>query len=202
MPVIFAKISGVKNKSTYWKNVQSFITKNTLVIDKIPFSTYKDHQYLDKYCEKFLLNGILQRKTIALHTEFKYGFLRKETLDYMFDKLQLLLDNKIIKGTFETGVEYYIVSIALSMPENIVRKIQDFDFTRDNPKIIYIYAGQQQISIEDAVILLYLHYIGFDILIFTPNGYQSIERYFTSMVIEEYQIGQYIYDMNVPTDIK
>ncbi len=54
--------------------------------------------------------------------------------DYMLDKLQQLIDLKLIRGTFQNGTEYTIVATVLNLEKNIVRLIQKMDFTKLAPK--------------------------------------------------------------------
>ena len=46
--------------------------------------------------------------------------------------------------------------------------------------------------------MLSFHLIGFDILFFVPTGYQCVERYFNQNIMEEHQLGEYMYDLSVP----
>ena len=48
--------------------------------------------------------------------------------DYLPEKLQLLIDQKLIKGTFENGTEYTVVSTALNLSKDVLRLIQKIDF--------------------------------------------------------------------------
>ena len=118
--------------------------------------------------------------------------------EYILDKLQLLIEQKVIKGTFENGTEYTVISVVLNLETNILRLIQKFDFTKKNPKLIYIITGETGLSLEDSIIVSFLNLIGFDILFFVPTGYQCIEKYFNDLAIEEHQIGEYQYDLSVP----
>ena len=95
-------------------------------------------------------------------------------------------------------MEYTIVATVLNMEKNIVRMIQKFDFTKKNPKLIFIITDENILSIEDTILAAFLDLIGFDIVFFVPTGYQSVERYFAKEMIEEHQIGEYIYDLRVP----
>ena len=70
-------------------------------------------------------------------------FLRDEVQEHIFDKLQLLIESRVIRGTFENGTEYTIIATILNMPKEIVRLIQKFDFTKKNPKLIYINTGER-----------------------------------------------------------
>ena len=58
--------------------------------------------------------------------------------EFMLDKLQSLIEQKLIKGIGENGTEYTVIAQVLNLPKDIVRMIQKFDFTKKNPKIVYI----------------------------------------------------------------
>ena len=200
IPVIFAKICGVKDGlvSAYWNEIKQLITEDTIIIKDVPFVKPTDNNPIKPYSTKFLRNGRLQIKEIKNHKSYKYGLLKEEIQDYILEKLQQVINKKLIKGTFENGTEYTIISTILNLPKDILRLIQQFDFTKKNPKIVYINTGEQFISLEDSIIISFLNLVGFDILFFVPTGYESIEKYFNNMPIEKHEIGNYIYDLNVP----
>ena len=54
------------------------------------------------------------------------------------------------------------------------------------------------LSKEDAIVASFLSIIGFDVLFFVPTGYQVVEKYFNEKMMEEHQIGEYMYDIHVP----
>jgi hypothetical protein len=85
------------------------------------------------------------------------------------------------------------------MSKEFVRLIQNFDFTKTNPKLIYIVTGEKAISLEDSILTALLSLIGFDVVFFVPTGYQNVEKYFNNKLIEEHQMGNFVYDMSVPT---
>ena len=147
---------------------------------------------------EFLRNGRLQKEKIRGHMAYPYGVLREDTQEYLLEKLQLLIDQRIIRGTFENGTEYTIVSTVLNLETDILRMIQKFDFTKKNPKLVYVITGETFLSLEDTITVAFLHLIGFDILFFVPTGYQCVERYFNQNIMEEHQLGEYMYDLSVP----
>ena len=200
MPVMFSKISGVKNGSLpiYWAGIKELITDDTTVIKKVPSISSISPNPLKQFATEFYRNGRLQKTKIKQHKAYKYGFLREAMQDYILEKLQFLIDQRIIKGTFENGTEYTIVSVALNLDKDILRQIQKFDFTKKNPKLIYIITGENILSLEDSIYAAFLNIIGFDVLFFVPTGYQSVEKYFNSNIIEEHQTGEYMYDLHIP----
>jgi hypothetical protein len=198
MPVIFAKVSGVKDSqlTQYWSDIKSLVTPETYLIKTTPF--VPPGNSVKPFAAEFLKNGKLQREKIRSHKCYQYGFLRENMQEHILDKIQLLIDRKLIKGTFQNGTEYTIVSVALSMKTEIVRLIQRFDFTKKNPKIIYINTSEKLISLEDSILTALLSLIGFDVLFFVPTGYRTVENHFNGDVIEEHQAGNYLYDLHIP----
>lgn len=201
LPTIFAKVSGVKDGDVkkYWNSIQTLITPETTVItSSTNLLTLKED---DKQLARlFLLRDGVDREKIKSHSSFKYSYLREDVIEFMFDKLNDLLKNKLIKGMYDSGVEYEVVATILNLPKEIVRIIQAFDLTKKNPKIIYIAPDETSITLESSIILNYLSLIGFDIVFFVPTGYQTIEKYF-AQPIKEHQIGQYVYDLKIPSKI-
>lgn len=200
MPVIFSKICGVKDGmlSAYWSGIKNLLTPDTTVITNVPKITSTSPNPIKASATEFLKNGRLQKRKIKSHKAYQYGFLREPMQDYLLDKLQMLIEQRIIKGTFENGTEYTIISTALNLEKEVLRMIQKFDFTKKNPKIIYIITGETGLSLEDTIYTTFLNLIGFDILFFVPTGYRCIERYLSKNIIEEHQIGEYLYDLQIP----
>lgn len=200
IPVIFSKVSGVKNGdvSEYWSGIKKMITPDTIVIKNIPNILPNAVNPIKPYATQFFRNGQVQKQIIREHNVYQYGFLRESVQEHLLDKLQLLIDRQIIKGTFENGTEYAIISTILNMDKEIVRQIQKFDFTKKNPKLIYIMTGENVLSLEDTILAAFLNLVGFDIVFFVPTGYQCIEKFFNKNMVEEHQAGDFIYDLRIP----
>ena len=174
------------------------MTEETYVISKAPFIESTDANSIKAHATEFYKNNRLQREKIKSHPVYRYGVLREEMQDYILDKLGLLIAQKTIRGTGENGTEYTIISTVLNINKDIIRMIQKFDFTKKNPKLIYINTTETVISLEDSILTAFLSLLGFDVVFFVPTGYQSVEKYFNTKVMEEHQIGEYLYDLQVP----
>lgn len=200
MPVIFAKISGVKNGdlSKYWSSIKTLLTPDTYAIGSVPFIKPTDPNPIKSHAAEFFKNGKLQKEKIKAHPSYQYGMLREDIQEHIFSKLQILIDQKLIKGTFENGTEYTIIATVLNMRKEFVRMLQRFDFTKVNPKLVCVITSESIMSLEDTILLTFLNLVGFDIAIFVPTGYQSVERYFNKRLMEEHQTGEYLYDLRLP----
>ncbi len=200
VPVIFAKASGVKDGelSGYWAGIKMLLTEDTILVKKTPFIDSTEYNPVKAHATEFFKNGRLRKDVIKSHPCYKYGFLREEMQEHILDKLGLLIERRIIKGTFERGVEYTIIATVLNLDKNILRLLQKYDFTKKNPKFIYINTTEEMISLEDSILTAFLNLAGFDVVYFIPTGYQNVEKYFNGDIMEEHQVGEYMYDLRVP----
>lgn len=200
MPVLLEKVCGVKHgqQEQYWLDIKRLITPETMVIRQCPWhSGYLDNP-VKPFATQFLQGRRLQRSRIKNHKAYQYGILREEIQDYLLDKLQLMLDQKLIRGTYENGTEYTVIATALNLDRNILRMIQSFDFTKKNPKLLFINTGEKLLSLEDSIVAAFLNLVGFDIVFFVPTGYRCIEKHFNGGFVNEHQIGDYLYDLPIP----
>lgn len=200
IPVIFAKASGVKDGDTtkYWEDIEKLITPDTIVRKKAPNTPEGAPNPLKSAAVDFIKNGKLLKNRITSHKDYKYGFLRGSMQEYLLDTLQELIDRRPVAGMFENGTEYTVIATALNLDMDVLRLINKFDFTKKNPKLIYIIADEGQLSLEDTIEAAFLSAVGFDVMFFVPTGYSSVEKYFKSGAPQEHQLGEYIYDLRPP----
>ncbi|MDO4632381.1 MAG: YceG family protein [Eubacteriales bacterium] len=200
IPVIYAKISGVKDGAldAYWRSIKGLLTEDTHLIQEGRLLDLSRPNPMKQYAVEFYKNGKLQRKHIKEHPKFPYSVLREETQECMLDALERVLNAKMIRGIGENGMEYTVIATALNLPKEIIRQIQKFDFTKKNPKLISIHTTEKPMALEDAIAIALLQQIGYDILFFVPTGYQTAEHYFQNSPMEEHQIGEYLYDLRTP----
>ena len=201
IPVIFAKISGVEDGklTPYWQKIKTLKdTGDTLLIKQMPFIQPGEANKFQSLAVKGIKNGKIKRDVIKSDRQYPFGLLREEMEDHLFNKVQEMLDQRVIKGTFQNGTEFTILATILNMKKELMRLIQGFDFTKKNPKIVVINTRDQAPSLEDTILLTFLNKLGFDIVLFIPTGYQTIERYLNDNFPVEHQIGDYVYDLTVP----
>ena len=205
IPVLFAKVSGVAggDLASYWRTIGSLWTKETILIRKIPFSPSSFDNPFSRHALDLIQDGRLLRNRIRQLREYqqRFGMLREETQSHILDKIQFILDKRLIQGIGTNGREYAVIAASLGLDQEILRKIQSFDFTKSNPKLLVVHVSEQAFSLEDAVTFLLLALIGFDVALFVPTGYQTVERYYTMIPFRDFQAGEYYYDLPVPEDI-
>ena len=200
MPVLYAKVSGVEKGKVdaYWQRIKTLVDKETIFIPRLPMIAHGTPNPYQSAAVSALRGGRLNRAALQAHSQYPFGLLRQSLQDHILDKLQLMLDRRLIRGTFVNGTEYTVVATVLNMDKTLLRALQSFDFTRRNPKLVAIAPDDRGASLEDAIMTTFLNLAGFDIAIFVPTGYQSVERHLNGGGPVEHQAGEYLYDLTVP----
>ena len=198
LPVLAAKVSGVKNGNVeeYWKEIRKLLTPDAVFV-KRDFRL-SDSDPLMAHTAQFFKNRRLDRQKIKAHKCYTYGILREEIQNYILSRIQYLIDRQWIRGTFTQGIEYRILAVGLSLNREILRRIQKFDFTKKNPKLIFVCPDERVLSLEDGIAAALLSLIGFDVVFFVPTGYQVVEQHFEKKWLIEHEIGEYLYDLRIP----
>lgn len=198
IPVLAAKICGVKNRDVdaYWKDVRRLCTADTLVITE-PGWFQKGDNFMGE-TPRMISNGRIDRRKVRECRSYAYGILKDDVQNYILEKTEQLIQQRMIRGTFERGMEYRILAVALDLKKEVVRLIQQFDFTKKNPKVLVAAVNEKRFPAEDCIGLALLFLMGFDVALFVPTGYQVFEQNFSQVFWEEYQAGDYLYDLHVP----
>lgn len=198
LPVLAAKICGVKDREAedYWKGIRKLCTPETIVITQ-PGWFQKGDQFMGD-TPRIFANGRVDKRKAKECRAYAYGILRDEVQDYILEKAEQVIKQKRIRGTFERGMEYRILAVALDLKKEVVRLIQQFDFTKKNPKLLIVAVNEKVFPMEDCIGIALLSALGFDVAMFVPTGYQVFEQNFYETFWEEHQIGDYMYDLHVP----
>ena len=199
MPVLYARFFGVERGDIqiYWQRIRQLAEGDVFFRKGFPVAPGGASPF-QPLALRALRGGVLRRNALKSDRQYPFGIIREEMQDHILDKIQLMLDRRLIRGTFENGVEYTVVATVLNMDKQLVRMLQSFDFTRRNPKAVCVAADEGGASLEDAILLTFLNLVGFDVALFVPTGYQTVERYLNDNLPVEHQAGEYMYELRVP----
>lgn len=198
VPVIFSKVSGIKDTvEEYWNYICALLNENTYLVKGLPYERNNSNPFKDKVYS-YLSSGQLDRQKIMNSTSYPFAILKESVQDYILEKIQELIDSRLIEGTGSRGMENLILATVLNLDKKLVRLIQNYDFTKQIPKAVVIHPNDTNCTSEDAILLAFLNIIGFDVILFVPTGYSSIERFYTKEIYMDHQIGQYQYDLRIP----
>ena len=157
---------------------------------------YKE-QAINLFAAECMENGKVSMQKIKQHRAYKYAYLRDDIQSYMLSKIQELLDIGIIQGVGKNGVENTLFQVVLNLPQQFLQTIQNFDFTKKNPKLINVRTSTEQISLQDSILVTYLSLLGFDILLVVPTGYNVLNAHTTRELFKNHEFGNYEYNFKL-----
>lgn len=204
MPVIFAKMNGIPGKGScidsyrYWKEVKEFITENTIVYKNEIQIKVGFFEKLKIALQGFTHKGKLNIEKLRFSKYFQYYSLPNYLREHILEKVKYIIDNNILKSASSKNVDIDILAVVSKFPKKIIKKLNEFDFTKRNPKIIFITDKEKLLSLPEVIFLVLLYYIGFDILIFAPNGVSNIEYLLNKNIIQVHELGSYNTKTKIP----
>ena len=194
LPTIYARLGGIPD-GDYSRFTQ---TLNDLKSDAILIENdiYKE-QAINLFAAECMENGKVSIQKIRQHRAYKYAYLRDDIQSYMLSKIQELLDIGVIQGVGKNGVENVLFQVVLNLPQQFIQAMQNFDFTKKNPKLINIRTSTEQMSLQDSILVTYLSLLGFDILLVVPTGYNILNAHTTRELFKNHEFGNYEYNFKL-----
>ncbi len=200
VPNIFAKISGtLADMNAYWTNFNLLLEKkeSSILIEKIPFTPSRNY-----LVNRNVLNidGSLNLDKVKQLNEYRFHYLKTSVQNLILNKLNELIISEDffsfqVTAEFKTKALYTI----LSLDKSYLDLIQKFDYPYNIPKIVVFDGDENTFSMEDIIILTFLHFVGFDIAIFTPTGYNNIENGVLQSYYDVHKLEELKFDLNLVT---
>lgn len=204
VPNLFAKISGtLENLEAYWNDYKYFAKQpNTLELDEVPF-TKVSFTRQEMYSMAFLLDskGFVNKTALETSNYYKFGYLRNSLQNLLIDKLNELLTCNDFKKPIDNNFRLLILMTIVTLDEKILKLIETFDYPTSVPKLVVYNSTKEPFSDEDTIILAYLNSIGFDIVIFTPTNYNTIEQKLNEEIFDKFQLPSIQYDLQLSTSV-
>lgn len=180
VPCFFKKIDGeYSNINEYERLVKYCVeSENTLFFNSGNIS--KDEQVTnDMYGLMFcqLSDGTFDIEEIKKSPIYRFGKYSEEVQNFLLNKFnETILDSNLYVEPLDREMILKLLVLVISLNDDIVRLVDNFDFTGNIPKIV-IYLDNEDTITEPMMMLLgYIHTIGMDIVIFNPSGLFNINK--------------------------
>ncbi|MBO5390183.1 MAG: hypothetical protein J6A59_18975, partial [Lachnospiraceae bacterium] len=214
IPSITKLIKGVKDdEQKYLELIQMFSCGKTILCKSLTeFSSMKSSgsrmhilrcvdingtRFEDQ--KPFYENSKLNKSRIKSAKNYSYGFMDLHKQDFILDNIELILNYNYIKLNGINKQEYtdLVLNTLLNLDKTLLQYIQWFEYYTYNPNLILIINEETTMSLENMILLTFMSNIGFDVLIFVPTGYTTIENLVGPLFMyDEHIIGEYEYSIN------
>ncbi len=197
IPNIFAKVSGTPaDLNLFWNHFNTVIEnqETTILIEEIPFNI--ERNYLVNR-SLFTIDGSFNLEKVKQLKEYRFHYLKTAVQNLILNKLnELVLTEDFftfhLSQEFKTKILYTI----LSLNKKYLDLIQRFDYPYGLPKLVIYDRDERTFTKEDLIIIAFLHFIGFDIVIFTPTGYNNIENGINQSYYDIHRLEELRFNLN------
>lgn len=194
LPTVYAVLNGIPDGKLqdYYALLRklkqdSIVVTGEILFDKVP----------PVFAAECMTGLKLDFDKIMQHKGYRYAHLRTSVQYHMLNAAQQLFESGVIKGIGKHGIENDVVSVLLNLPPQFLTAIQNFDFTKRNPKLVNFRMSEVQMSLEDTVLTTYLSLLGFDVVFVVPTGYNVLSYYSTTPMFKCHEFGNYKYDLRL-----
>ncbi len=196
VPNIFAKINGINkgDVQAYIKDIGFKLSPLSVYYNKVPF--FKPVMP-NEYYTAFYSGTKIKIEELKRSKYNKYDYMNDDIQYLLFHKMQEVIDSGFIDVP-QSDIVPLVINTALNLPPQLLQLLQQFDFTKDIPKIVIVANGKQTFAVFECILLVLFNMIGFDIVIFTPTGYKNLETFIRPEAYESFTLGEFKYDFSAP----
>lgn len=198
VPNIFAKISGThEDMGKYWSYVDKLKkSKNSYLIKSIPFSQVNFTRE-EIFSLAYVINkdGTVNKEKLIQSKFYRFSYMKDFTQDFIIKKINELIKSDYFYNDINTKFILKIIFTVLSLQDDILRLIQNFDFPHAIMKIIFYINDRSEFSEEDIITMAFLNLMGMDIVLIVPTGYNNIENHIKRNVFDIHELPSYKLDL-------
>jgi len=200
---IFAKISGThKDLESYLKELELLKQdeERTIFINFVPFTSTNKNLIFDKSI--FNDKGLFNLDRVKSHNNYPLAYLKTSAQNLILSKINEMIEsNSLFNFEITTEIKFKILNSILNLEEKYLNLIQTFDYPFQVPKIVMFDNNKNLFSQEDAIISGLFHLIGFDVVVFTPTGYNNLERYINDLCFDTHMLEEVKYNLQLPNKV-
>ncbi|MDR1773429.1 MAG: YceG family protein [Clostridioides sp.] len=200
LPVFFSKINGVNNyKNDYIDFLESLRRgEHTYFVEYKGQESmfFKEFKKTDFSLSFFISSkGKIDRKEILNNPDYTISTLNIKQQNMILDKVEELFQGNLFYNGISGEERIKSLNSVLKMNVQFTRMINNFDYSSVNPKLVLFLSKGYIFSKQFCFFVLLLSKIGFDIVVLSPGGENSIENIIVSKLIDSHRLDKMEYNL-------
>lgn len=135
----------------------------------------------------------LDKDRLLRSNYWHYGRFSEDTRNLLLAKMEEILKSSMIDMIGYKNFPQALQAM-LNIDTNIINLVHQNDYTGASPKLVVFDGAGAGLSMEECVQIMYLNALCFDVLVYAPTGYVTIENYIPSQYYDSMTIGKYEFD--------
>lgn len=108
---------------------------------------------------------------------YRFSSYKEEVQNEFLDSINdMLSDNALLMNMPNKNERIEIAGMILSIRQEIIRMLDNFDYTEEIPKVVFFMEKDNVMKKEDMILTGFLHHLGFDVIILSPAGAVKLDK--------------------------
>lgn len=205
-PVFFTKLSGVHNdRATYFAFLQRLRSSKLCYFSETTQFPVQMPDQQAVFSLAFCLNEdkTINREAVQKHRLYQPLLtFRNDMQTFLLDKLDELFlryDAHYFRFPLTDKERVQVIAALFSADSCLLNLIEAYDFPAEIPKLIFYLNGRDIFALHDGLLLGLFHLMGFDIIIFSPNGANNVELVIEEEFINTIRLEEFVQDLPIQT---
>ena len=201
VPAIFAKVSGVsKNKREYWEKLHEVAEhSHTHMVQHFPMTKEVSSQaFMYHYRNALKQDGTLDPEKLTQSNWWKYKSLPpglQKGLAHAISRVCKKVRFVSLPGEKKEDTQLYLFAQATNLSDTYLKLLQRFDYSQEVPKLVlYNTENSGVLTRSDAALILLLHEIGVDIVLYNPPAQNDLENYVEANLFDTHLLEDIVFD--------
>ncbi|MGL4623395.1 MAG: YceG family protein [Culicoidibacterales bacterium] len=202
LPVLLTKINGVETPEQLSELIQlARALPNTIILEQFPFMSPILMNYEYYLAEIESANGQFVPEYMMKAIWWRYQSLsialQKKLTAAMISTLEDI--NLHINSESKREQQGQILGTLIDLPDPFIQQLEQFDYAREVPKVLTIHSQVSGLlSAEDAIVLRFLHHLGYDIISLNPSSRSDLDRFLAPEAIQIHQLPHHWFEYPQP----
>lgn len=190
IPNIFSKISGITKDTAEYFDFFDRASAGALLIEKVPFSIERNQEKKESLVSE---DGLIDKEKIKKLPEYKFSHLKESVQDYILTTIQEMISKKdaLFRFADDEDIDNYIIYEILTLERRYQDLLQNFDFPYKIPRIVIFHDNEESFTKSDGIRVGFFVLSGFDVVIFTPSGYNDVEMVLNDFNYDVHKLESY-----------
>ena len=199
LPVLFAKIEGVSvNRQDYEYKIKRLHDKeSTYTATTFPLIPLQKAN-MQFHMRDASTNGVLDIEKMMRLSIWPFKNLQLGAQRNVARTMIRLMESNYILPTPQESpkqFETYLFGQLMLIPDEVVRLYQQFDYSYGNPTyLVFKEEASGQMQRQDAILLMFVSMLGFDVIICSPGGSLSIEHFIAPDLLDTHRLEKISFD--------
>lgn len=177
MPTVFAKVDGILSKENeYWRRLDSI--RDSKGLDALVSMHFRSDDWFISEDDFEKLNDNLTVDSLLTSNAWAYEMLNYDLQKSIAQAIVDLIEDWPFSFEKTESNLGFVISMSLSMPRELLDMTAEVDYPKEVPLLAFIHQENfGTVTQDDVVAMTLFHYLGWDVVVYAPNGYSSLETY-------------------------